>query len=146
MDVFRHTVELRQEGEHLHGIVLQEGRAAKGGRAEVFAPGSLEWPSGGMAILDGHRGAELARAMPERRADGAITVTAPATGAIRAAIEGGKRFMSVEFRALSETVTAGGVREITRALADAAALVSRPEYFETGAEVRDAGPRFRRWL
>ena len=28
----------------LRGVMLTEGRAASGGRAEVFAPGSVSWP------------------------------------------------------------------------------------------------------
>ena len=54
-------VELREasEGPLLRGVVLQEGRAAQGGRAEVFAPLSVTWPANGIALLAEHRGAEL---------------------------------------------------------------------------------------
>lgn len=38
--------------------------------------------------------------------------------------------------AMSERTTRGGVREIQRALVDAAALVAEPEYDSTSAEVR----------
>ena len=43
-------VELREasDGPMLRGIVLQEGRAAQGGRAEVFAPFSVVWPALGI--------------------------------------------------------------------------------------------------
>ena len=61
-------VELREadDGPMLRGVVLQEGRAAaQGGRAEVFAPLSVVWPSDGIALRGEHRGA---RAGP-RRAD-----------------------------------------------------------------------------
>ena len=34
----------------LRGVMLQEGRAASGGRAEVFTPGSVEWPSEGVVV------------------------------------------------------------------------------------------------
>ena len=45
-------LELRQEGRELVGVILQEGRAATGGLAEVFAPnGSVEWPADGIDIL-----------------------------------------------------------------------------------------------
>ena len=56
-------VEVREadDGPKLRGTILQEGRAAQGGRAEVFAPGSVVWASGGIALLGEHRGAELAR-------------------------------------------------------------------------------------
>ena len=57
-------VEVREadDGPKLRGVVLQEGRAAQGGRAEVFAPFSVVWPSDGISLLGEHRGAELARA------------------------------------------------------------------------------------
>ena len=118
--------ELREDGGNLHGVMLQEGRAAKGGRAEVFAPGSVEWPSQGVAIIDGHKGPELARAIPDRSETGELRVTATATDAIRAAIQSGRRYMSIEFRALAESRTAAGVREITRAIVHSAALVASP--------------------
>ena len=142
------TVEVREEGGELHGTILQEGRAASGGRAEVFAPGSVTWPAEGVGILAGHRGAELARAYPHRDKDGRITVRAQASDAIKATIASGKRFMSVEFRALDERTTKGGIREILRAFVDAAALVAKPEYDTTSAEVRSGTGQRRlpRWL
>lgn len=144
-------VELREsdDGPHLHGIMLTEGRAASGGRRELFAPGSVEWPSDGVAVLTRHRGAPEIRAIPTRESDGRITIRARATDAIRTAVESGRRYMSVEFLALAERTTAGGVREILRAIVPAAALVEAPEYDTTGAEVRDVldyRPRLRRLL
>ena len=132
-------VELRNAGRTLYATLVQEGRAASGGRAEVFAPGSVEWPSTGVGILLAHRQAPEVRAVPERQRDGRITVEARATGPIRQAVESGKRFMSVEFHALRERTTEGGVREIQRALVPDAALVSRPEYDVSDAEVRRRG-------
>lgn len=143
----RLNVEIRAEGEDLHATMLQEGRAASGGRAEVFAPGSVTWPADGVAILGEHRGTELARAFPHRDAESRLKLRARATAEIRAAIEAGKRYMSVEFRAIEERTTAGGVREILRAYVDAAALVSSPEYDSTAAEVRtQRATRRRVWL
>ena len=137
-------VELRDAGRTLRGVMLQEGRAASGGRAEVFTPGSVEWPSTGVGILLGHRERPEVRAMPSRESDGRIVVQAPATPAIREAVEGGRRFMSVEFHALEERVTKGGVREIQRALVPDVALVADPEYDTTVAEVRRRlGPSLR---
>ena len=130
----------------LRGTMIQEGRAASGGRREVFAPGSVEWPSEGVGILTEHRGAIEARAQPIRQRDGRITLAARATEAIRQAVENGKRYMSVEFRALEERTTQGGVREVLRAFVDAAALVSNPEYDTTTAELRARGRRRRVWL
>ena len=132
-------VEVRagESGPYLHGVILAEGRAATGGRAELFAPGSVMWPSEGIAIRAQHRGAELMRAMPSR-VDNEIRIEAPATDAVAAEIRGGKKHMSVEFLAMEEQRTRGGVREIRKALVDGAALVSNPEYSHTRAEVRSA--------
>ena len=131
-------VEVREadDGPKLRGTILQEGRAAQGGRAEVFAPGSVVWASDGIAVLGEHRGAELARAVPTRDADGSLRIETPATPAILAAYKTRKLFLSVEFHALREVRTAGGVREIQRALVDGAALVKSPEYPNVKAEVR----------
>ena len=37
-------VEIRESGM-LHATILTEGRAASGGRREVFVPGSVSWPA-----------------------------------------------------------------------------------------------------
>ena len=139
-------VELREadEGPTLHGVVLQEGRAAQGGRAESFAPLSVVWPSTGIALLAEHRGEELARAVPVRDADGSLRIQTPATPAIRQAYET-RKYFSVEFHAISQVRTKAGVREITRAFMEAAAMVSSPEYVQAVAEVR-ARSRRRVWL
>ena len=138
-------VEIREadKGPTLFGTILQEGRAAQGGRAELFSPFSVVWPSDGIKILGEHRGAELARAVPTRDADGSLRIETRATPAILAAYET-RRYFSVEFHALREVRTAGGIREIQRALVDGAALVSSPEYPTTRAEVRAS--RRRVWL
>lgn len=132
--------ELREAGESFHGVILTEGRAASGGRAEVFVPGSLVWPEAGISITDGHGGDRLASAVPAR-AEGEIRITAPATDSLRQAVAAGRKFMSIEFRSLSERQTRGGVREVLRAFVDVAALVSDPEYDTTRAEVRAADHR-----
>lgn len=142
----RVAVEVREEGGELHGVILQEGRAASGGRAEVFAPGSVSWPAEGVGILTEHRGEAETRAFPHRDAMGRISIRARATDAIKQAISAGKRYMSVEFKALDERRTKGGVREVLRAYVDAAALVANPEYDSTEAEVRQRDRRRRAWL
>ena len=131
------AVELREadEGPLLRGTVLQEGRAAQGGRAESFAPLSVVWPSSGLAILAEHRGAALAHAVPVRDADGSLRIETPATPAILEAFAT-RKFFSVEFHAISEIRTKSGTREITRALVEAAALCARPEYIQASAEIR----------
>jgi len=144
----RLSVEVREQGGELHGVILQEGRAASGGRAEVFAPGAVTWPADGVRIMTEHLGAAETRAFPHRDAMGRINIRARATEAIKQAIASGKRFMSVEFRAMEERRTKAGVREILRAYVDAAALVADPEYDSTVAELRqrDRGRRRRVWL
>ena len=84
-----------------------------------------------------------------RQPDGSIQIAAKASPAIVAAVKGGRTAMSVEFAALRENRTAGGVRELTRAFVDGAAL-TRPddaEYQQTRAEVRTRDPGgFDPWL
>ena len=107
------------------------------GRAEVFAPGSVEWPEGGVRILPEHRAAEPLTVLPAtREGDGRITVTGPATPEALRLVAMGRRFLSVEFLPLRERTTLGGVREIQRAFVPSAALVTDPEYDMTGVEVR----------
>ena len=144
-DTLHCSVEIREatDGPVLHGVVLQEGRAAQGGRAEVFSPQSVIWPSTGIALLGEHHGPELARAIPTRAANGEIRIAAHATPEILAAYET-RKFFSVEFHALREIRTTAGVREIQRALLDGAALVASPEYPQAVAEVRARSRRV--WL
>ena len=54
----------------------------------------------------------------------------------------------MEFKSIEERTTRGGVRELLRAVVDAAALVSSPEDdVDATAEVRKkAAPRRRLWL
>ena len=121
----------------------RRGALHRAGGAEVFAPLSVVWPSDGIALLGEHRGPELARAVPTREANGALRIETPATPAILAAFAT-RKFFSVEFHAISEVRTKAGVREITRALVDAAAMVSSPEYSQATAEVRSTQRRV--WL
>ena len=128
----------------LHGVLIQEGRAARV-RAEVFAPLSLVWASDGIALRANHLGAEDSRAIPTREANGEIRIAAPASAAIVAAYNEGRKFLSIEFHAVKETRSAAGVREIQQAFLPGAALVSSPEYSQATAEVR-ARSRRKYWL
>ena len=134
-------VEVRQAEQEgyepsLVAVMLTEGRAASGGRAEVFAPLSVTWPGNGIGVLLRHRGPVEVRAQVTRQRNGELSLRARATDAIRAAVDAGRKFMSVEFRALEERTTKAGVREILSAFVPRAALVDRPEYDVTSAEVR----------
>lgn len=141
-------VEIRESdtGPTLYGVILQEGRAATGGRAEVFAPLSVVWPAEGIAIRTEHYGDEETRTVPERETGGEIRIATKATPSMVAAVNAGRRYLSVEFHSLQEARTAGGVREIQRALVDGAALTDDPEYGQTSAEVRKARRERRVWL
>ena len=129
-------LELRSDGSELHGVLIAEGRASSGGRSELFAPGSVEWFPDGVAILPEHRGAVETRVIPERQSDGSITFSAKLTDGMRRAWEAGRRWMSVEFRALSERTVKGGIREVQRALVVNGAMVSNPEYDVATTEIR----------
>ena len=131
------------DGPRLRATVIQEGRASRGIRAEIFAPGALAWPADGIAIRTVHLGAEETRAVPERLPDGRIVIDAPATPAIFKAVQKGARYASIEFHPVAET-RANGIRELTSALLVGAALVDDPEYVQTSAEVRSKPRRF--WL
>lgn len=141
------AVECRasEDGPTLRGVIVPEGRAATGGRAEVFAPGSVTWPPDGVAILDSHHGRELGRAVPVRDSTtGEIRIATKATPAMFQAVQSGRDKLSVEFFALRESRTRAGVREIARALVDRVALVTSGEYAQAIAEVRSR--RRKVWL
>ena len=146
METLHCSVEIREadNGPMLHGVLIQEGRAASV-RPEVFAPGSLVWASDGVAIRAKHLGAEDARAVPTREANGEIRIAAPASPAIVAAFNEGRKFLSIEFHALQETRSTSGVREIQQAFLPGVALVADPEYKQATAEVRKRQKR-RVWL
>ena len=137
------TVEIREaaEGRSFGASLLTEGRAAQaaGRRDSVRAPGSVSW--GPMALGSCWPTVKRPSRTPCRAAKdlGRITLATPATPEIREAVDGGRRFMSVEFHALEERTTTGGVREVLRAYVPAVALVDRPEYDTTAAEVRQRG-------
>lgn len=147
MPTLRAPVEIRTAGSvpRLRGTILQEGRAAAGGRAEVFAPGSVVWPESGVGIQTEHYGPIETRAVPVREPDGRLVVDTVATSKMVEAVAAGKRFLSVEFYPTAETRTKGGVREVRRALVDSAALTDDPEYTQAKAEIRERKGR-RLWL
>ena len=104
--------------------MVTEGRASSGGRRELFAPGSVSWPSEGVGIQTfATTGTSRCGRSQFATQDGRIEVRAEATDGIRAAIAEGRKWLSVEFVALEERTTKGGVREILRALVPFAALV-----------------------
>ena len=133
-------VEIRQvqgrEEKEIVGSIIQEGRVSQD-RKEVFTPNSISWPTEGIAILAAHRGSVESRALPVRQRDGTLTIRARATDALREAVQSGKKYLSIEFHALSQEMMGGGtVREIRSALVSSAALVHAPSYIQTSAELR----------
>ena len=126
-----------ESGPKLRGVLLTEGRAAAGGRAELFVPGAVDWPAAGIAIRREHLGAVETRAVPTRVGN-EIHIEAAATPALFAAVQAGAKHMSVEFHALAENRTPAGVREVTSALVTGAIVTDNPEYQQTRAEVRTA--------
>ena len=141
-------VECRDAGDGpvLHGVLIQEGRAATGGRSEVFAPGAIRWPHDGVGVQLQHLTPPVVRAFPERCDNGEIRIATPATPELRAAVSGGKRFMSVEFIATDASRTRGGVREIRQAIVYGVTLTNNPEYAQARAEVRDRRRTAKAWL
>ena len=131
-------------GPRLHGVIITEGRAAAGGRAELFAPGAVVWPAEGIGIGVQHHKATETRTVPIR-AGNEIRIEADATPALFAAVHGGARFMSLEFHALAEIRTRAGIREVTSALVTGAIVTADAEYAQTAAEVRTRQGR-RVWL
>ena len=132
-------LEIRREGNELVGVIVQEGRAATGGRAEVFAPDSVQWAVDGIDLLPEHLATSEVKAIPERQADGRISIRATATDALKRAYADGRRYLSVEFHSLREVRTRGGIREIQKAIVIAAAMVKIPEYNMAHAEIRQGG-------
>ena len=143
-----HNVELEiresDEGEHLNGVVVQEGRVGTA-RKELFVNNSLTWPAEGIPIRATHLQGEVGRAVPTRHPGGEIRIRLKATPEIRSAYQAGKRFLSAEFFALRES-RSSGTREIESALLAGAAMVSSPEYRQATAEIRTKHKRMPPWL
>ena len=136
------------DGPRLYATLIQEGRAAQHRRhAEVFAPGSIDWPSTGVGVVTEHYGRPEVRALPVRQSNGEIQIAVRATPAIVSAVESGKTGMSVEFRAVADERLPNGVREITRAMVDVVALAKPHEavYGQGRAEVRTARRKRAAW-
>ncbi len=139
----RFAVEVRdrQDGPgHLHGVVLTYGQRARD-RAEVFLPGSLQWPDGGIVLNRNHqRGQPIMRVTPEVRGD-SVVIDAPlpdTTAGRDAATEirsGLLRGLSVEFKAIRQTWQ-GGVRRIAAAKLSGIGLVDSASY-DAPVEVRN---------
>ena len=128
----------------LKGVVLQEGRAASGGRLELFAPGACTWPVAGIELRERHGGRIMATVEPERDRRGRIVFRTRATAEMRERVRQASG-LSAEFYCLSDETMPGGVREIRSALLRGAAFTDNPEYEQAQAEIRNKHRRERRW-
>lgn len=155
MDEIRCAVELRADDDmaspgRLTGTLMRYGERASD-RAEVFEPGSLEWPAGGVVLRRQHdRAAPIARMVPEVRGrevviDSPLPDTTAGRDAAREVRAGLLTGLSVEFRAALQS-HAAGERRIKRALLTGAGLVDSPSYAGSRVEVRQRGRRRRLWL
>ena len=145
--VINAPLEIREsdEGEHLVGTVIQEGRSGTE-RRELFTPQSLTWPAEGIPLRTTHLQGEVGRAIPTRHPGGEVRIRVKATAEIRAAYQAWKKFLSAEFFAIRESRAAGNIREIEHALLSGAAMVVEPEYRQATAEIRTKRKRSRSWL
>ena len=135
---FREDVTRAGPGR-ITGVILPMGRVA-GDRREVFTPGSVTIPDGGVALLAEHRGREVMRFVPveqdgELRIDEALPDTKLAREVSEAVRSGRRSGLSVEFRALADALVQG-VREIRSALVTGAAIVKAGAYNQARAGVR----------
>ena len=140
-------IEIREsdEGEHLVGVVVQEGQSRNCTQRTLFTPQSLTWPAEGIPVRTEHLQGEAGRAVPTRHPGGEIRIRLKATPEIRSAYQAGKKFLSAEFFALRESRSAG-IREIESALLSGAAMVKDPEYRQATAEIRTKPRRLSKWL
>ena len=151
MDEIRCSIEVREDDgkPRLVGTLMPYGTRAKD-RAEVFEVGSLKWDEAGGIVLNRQhqRAAPILRLHPEER-DGRLVVDAeiPDTTAGRDALaeirSGLFRGLSIEFRAVKQTIVAG-VRRISEAVLTGAALCDSPAYESATVEARELAEAERR--
>ena len=143
MDEIRCKAELREvEGvTRLVGVLMSYGERAQD-RAEVFEPGSLSWPADGVVLNRQHsRASPILRFAPVE-SGGKLTVDAeiPDTTAGRDALaeirSGLFRGLSIEFRAVKQSIV-GGIRRISKAILTGAALVDAGSYSDATVEARE---------
>lgn len=140
----------RQTPGRLVGTLINYEEQA-GDRPELFKRGALEWEERGIVINEQHnRTAPILRAVPYLDGD-AVLIDQPFPNTQRgrdAAVnlrEGVYTGLSIEFHPVAEG-RRGQLREIRRALLTGGALVDRPAYTGSKAEVRQRQGRRRLWL
>ena len=140
--------ESREGPGRLVGTILETGRIASD-RQEVFVPGAPIFPSEGVELLRGHRGAAVMRFDPivsvsEIRIDARLPDTQLGRQVATEVRSGERSALSVEFVPLDEGRVMG-VREVRSALIKGAALVPADSYTQARAEVRERRRRRRAW-
>ena len=142
MDEIRCSIEVREDDgkPRLIGTLLPYGERARD-RAEVFEVGSLKWDEAGIVLNRQHqRAAPILRLHPVE-VEGRLVVDAeiPDTTAGRDALaeirSGLFRGLSIEFRAVKQSIVAG-VRRISEAVLTGAALCDSPAYESATVEAR----------
>lgn len=132
----------------IDGVLIETGRVA-GDKAEVFAPGSIQWPSSGIRLLAEHLGRPVMKFQPvedgnKLRIRERLPDTELGREVAREIRSGNKTEMSIEFFSRDEAKVAG-VREIRHALVDCVALVGGGSYgAQAKVELRER--KRRRWL
>ena len=142
LEVRSAAIELRAAEDspgRIVGTLIEQGRVA-GDRREVFAVGSIRWPSEGVRLLAEHRGRAVMTFQPVL--DGAvlrISAALPDTAIgreVAAEVRSGRKgALSIEFYS-TEEAQVQGVREVRGALMDAAAVVASGAYDQARVEVR----------
>ena len=147
-DEIRMSIEVREDTERLspgrlYGVLMKYGTRAKD-RAEVFEVGSLEWDKAGIVVNRQHlRQSPIFRCVPvvdgdEVRIDAALPDSSAGRDCASEIRSGLFRGLSVEFKAVRQSIV-GGVRRITEAVLSGAAIVDDPSYAAASVEVREKG-------
>ena len=147
-------VELREATAdtpaRLYGCILAVGRVASD-RREIFVPGSVQFPAGGVRLLLEHRGRAVMRFTPvvdatagEWRIDAELPDTPEGIEAAALVKSGRRPALSVEMYVLADQ-RVSGVREIRSALVEATALCREGCYPQARAELRARG-EIPQWL
>ena len=151
------AVEIRLEDDpermgpgRLVGTLMPYGQKASD-RQEMFESGSLQWPDDGVLLREMHdRQRPIARFVPVATdTEVRVKINLPDSVAGRSAtanvVAGVYQGLSVEFRAIRETVS-GGIRVVQEALLVGAGLVDKGSYAQALVEARGKVKRRRIWL
>ena len=147
-DEIRMAIEVRADESRLSpgrlvGVLMAYGTKARD-REEIFESRSLSWPESGILINRQHqRTAPVMRVTPvvegnEVRIDAPLPDTTAGRDIAAEVRSGLFKGMSIEFRAVKQTIV-GGVRRITAAVLSGAAIVDSGSYAGATVEVRAKG-------